>query len=93
MVNEGAWRCMRVTVRGKCEGGRFTLSAFCAHAWIMQTLVTFLDLENDMARYGIDNEVDRGHMRLCAAKALLRCVGGAEEGVRDRGHAYVNRDC
>lgn len=36
--------------------------------------MTFLDLENDMARYSVDNEVDRGHIRLCAAKALLKWV-------------------
>ena len=56
-----------------------------------QTLVTFLDLENDMARYSVDNEVDRGHIRLCAAKALLKWVWTGS--VKVQGACVLPRHC
>lgn len=40
-------------------------------------------------RWGGGNEVGRGHIRLCAAKALLRCVAWVGSA---KGDGQVNRD-
>ena len=39
-----------------------------------QALDRLMDLEADLSGFGADTDADRGHLRLAAAKALLREV-------------------